>query len=76
MTRLSPDDDASLGEIDLFADLHHPVPARAFHCGAYERADVALAEVFLVDKVRSVGSEVGPGDVSHGRQPYIYAWSP
>ena len=49
---LSPDNDASLGEIDLLADLHHPVPARAFHCGADELgADVALAEVFLVHAV-------------------------
>jgi hypothetical protein len=45
---LSSGDDASFGEDDLLADLHHPVPARAFHCGAYELgADIALAEVFL-----------------------------
>src|ERR1019366_10159432 len=49
---LSPDDDTSLGESDLLANLHHPVPARAFHCGAYELgADIALAEVFLVHAV-------------------------
>ena len=50
--KLAPDDDASLGEIDLLADLHHPVPARAFDGGAYELgADVALAEIFLVHAV-------------------------
>src|SRR5438876_943012 len=49
---LSPDDDAPLGEGDLLANLHHPVPARAFHCGAYELGtDIALAEVFLVHVV-------------------------
>ena len=49
---LSPDDDASLGKGDLLADLHHPVPARAFHSGANELgADVALAEVFFVHAV-------------------------
>ena len=46
---LSANDDAALGEGDLLADLHHPVPARAFHGGADELgADVALAEVLLV----------------------------
>jgi len=50
--KLAPDNDASLGEINLLADLHHPVPARAFHCGADELgADVALAEVFLIHAV-------------------------
>ena len=49
---LSANDDAALGEIDLLADLHHPVPARAFHGGAYELgADIAFAEVFLVHAV-------------------------
>jgi hypothetical protein len=49
---LAPDNDASLGEIDLLADLHHPVPARAFDGGADELgADIALAEVFLVHAV-------------------------
>jgi hypothetical protein len=52
---LSPNDDAALGEGDLLADLHHPVPPRALHCGAYELgADIALAQVFLVHKVISV----------------------
>jgi hypothetical protein len=46
---------APLGECDLLADLHHPVPARAFHCGAYELgADIAFAEVFLVHAVVDV----------------------
>lgn len=46
---LSPDDDAAFGEVDLFADLHHPVPARALYGWADELgADIALAEVFLV----------------------------
>src|ERR1019366_1432381 len=46
---LSPDDDASLGESNLLADLHHPVPARAFYCGTDEHGtDIALAEVFLI----------------------------
>ena len=59
---LSPDDDASLGEGDLLADLHHPVPARALHCGAYELgADIALAEVFLVHKVRRGCLLMSPG---------------
>ena len=49
---LAANDDAALGEGDLLADLHHPVPARAFHGGADELgADVALAEVFLVHAV-------------------------
>ena len=46
---LSPDDDASLREGDLFTYLHHPVPTRAFNCGTYELgADIALAEVFFI----------------------------
>ena len=46
---LATDDDASLGKGDLLADLHHPVPARAFDRGAYELgADIALAEVLLI----------------------------
>ena len=50
--KLPPDDDAPLGKVDLFANLHHPVPARAFHGGADELgADIALAEVFLVHTV-------------------------
>ena len=39
----------ALGEVDLLTDLHHPVPARAFHSGANELGtDITLAEVFLV----------------------------
>ena len=42
----------SVGEIDLLADLHHPVPAGAFDGGADELgADIALAEIFLVHAV-------------------------
>ena len=44
-----PNNDASLGKVDLFADLHLLVPSRAFHGGADELgADIALAEVVLV----------------------------
>ena len=50
--QFAADDDAPLGESDLLADLHHPVPARAFDGGTDELgADVALAEVFLVHAV-------------------------
>jgi hypothetical protein len=49
---LDTNNDAFLGESDLLADLHHPVPACALDGGAYELgADIALAEVFLVHKV-------------------------
>ena len=49
---LPPNNDATLGEINLLADLHHPIPARAFHCGANELgADVAFAQVFLIHAV-------------------------
>jgi len=52
---LAPDDDAPFGEGHLLADLHHPVPACALHCGAYELgADVALAEVFFVHDARCI----------------------
>jgi hypothetical protein len=48
---LAPDDDASLGEGDLLADLHHPVPARALHGRAGELgADISLAEVLFILK--------------------------
>ena len=54
---LSADDDAPLGEGNLLAELHHPVPARAFHGGAYELgADIALAEVFLFIRFVAVAS--------------------
>jgi len=47
--KLSPNDDAPLGEGHLFANLHHAVPARALDSGADELGtDVALAEVFFV----------------------------
>ena len=47
---LSPDDDAPLGERDLLAYLHHPVPARALDGGTDELgADVAFAKIYLVD---------------------------
>jgi hypothetical protein len=50
---LSAEDDAPLGEGNLIAELHHPVPARAFYGGAYELgADIAIAEVFFVHKIR------------------------
>jgi len=63
---LSPDDNASLGERDLFADLHHAVPTSPLHGGTDElRADVAFAEVFLVHAVFSEISlsEFSPNDV-------------
>jgi hypothetical protein len=48
---LAADDDASFGEVDLLSNLHHPIPARAFYCGAGELGtDIALAEVLLVRK--------------------------
>ena len=41
---LPPHDDAPLGRSGFFADLHHPVPARALDSGTYELgADVAFA---------------------------------
>jgi hypothetical protein len=47
---LSPDDDAPLGERDLLAYLHDPVPARTLDGWADELgADVAFAKIFLVD---------------------------
>jgi hypothetical protein len=49
VNKLPPNNDASLGKVDLFAELNHPVPARAFHGGGDEPGtDIALAEVFLV----------------------------
>ena len=42
---------------DFLADLHHSVPTRAFYGQADELgADVALAEVFLVHKLRNCPS--------------------
>ena len=58
---LAPDNDAAFGEVDLFANLHHPVPARAFDGGAYELgADIALAEIFLVHAVICLFHAQGP----------------
>ena len=65
---LSANNNAPLGEGDLFADLHHPIPACPLYRRAYKLgADIALAEIFLVHKVRRVCLSTTPLMPGSGR---------
>lgn len=60
--QFAADDNAALGEIDLFADLRHGIPAGVDHGGGDEfGADVAFTERFFVDRGHDGGPVSGWG---------------